>query len=925
MILADRAAARKQESFTNDLTPFPPEAEPVATAADSAPLRVADVFERSEPPLPFANCDFRPPAPDVADAVAPPRVLDYSWQEPLTRQVADWLRLFVEDGQVVELRALNVALPSGAKVTYSGFYGRDWLDKMAEAAVYLTPEAEGVYFTLNPLDDSMLARRYNKVEIAKDTASDGDVLGRRWLLVDADPVRRPGISATDQEKRWAWETARSVYVWLRERGWPEPVVADSGNGYHLLYQIDLPCDDGGLVKSVLGALAARLDNDKVKIDTKVFNPSRVVKLYGTVARKGDSIRARPHRRTGVLAAPGEVRVVSRQQLEAVAGEKPRPAAPVEVARGSSTLTVGLRSDLLRRARSYLRKVPPAVSGESGHNQTFKAACILMRFGLTNDEALAVLREWNETCQPPWAEKDLVKKLRDAAVRVGVQRATPLQPLGPQAGPVGGESQLELDEPLMPEAREAEDDPHRLAQLFLDADRAEDGGVKVRYWNGDWYRWDGAAYRQVPDAEVRAGLTRTIKGEFDRLSVVGQLVAAAPVDDGGTVRAGRGRARKVTTAVLNNTVQALRSETILPGDVQPPTWVNGEGPFAAGEVLMARNGLVHLPSLMDGRDCLRPLTPDLFTTVALDYEVDAKAAPPEGWLKFLEALWPGDPEAVGLLQEWFGYCLTPDTGQQKMLLVVGPKRAGKGTIARVLTALVGQANVAAPALGSLASNFGLAPLVGKPVAVISDARFSGRSSEQAVVVERLLSLSGEDLLTIDRKNREHLTVKLPTRFTILTNELPRLTDASAALPSRLLVLQLTRSWYGAEDTGLAQRLLKERGGILLWAVEGLKRLRERGRFLQPASGVEVSRRLVELSSPVTAFVQDCCELGPEKSVGKRLLFEAWRRWCDESGHEHGSIATFDRNLMAAFPLVQSSRPREGNSRVTAYVGIGLQRL
>src|SRR6185369_16875577 len=136
----------------------------------------------------------------------------------------------------------------------------------------------------------------------------------------------------------------------------------------------------------------------------------------------------------------------------------------------------------------------------------------------------------------------------------------------------------------------------------------------------------------------------------------------------------------------------------------------------------------------------------------------------------------------------------DTSQQKILMIVGPKRAGKGTIGRILTAVLGSANVAAPTLGGLANNFGVAPLLGKPVALISDARFSGRSSEQAIVVERLLSISGEDMLTIDRKNREPLTVKLPTRFTILTNELSRLTDASAALPSRLLVLQLTRSWY-----------------------------------------------------------------------------------------------------------------------------------
>jgi putative DNA primase/helicase len=237
-------------------------------------------------------------------------------------------------------------------------------------------------------------------------------------------------------------------------------------------------------------------------------------------------------------------------------------------------------------------------------------------------------------------------------------------------------------------------------------------------------------------------------------------------------------------------------------------------------------------------------------------------------------------------------------------------------------LVGQANVAGPTLGSLASNFGLSPLVGKPVAILSDARFSGRAGEQAMVVERLLSISGEDTLTIDRKNRPHLTVKLPTRFPIMTNELPRLTDASAALPSRLLVLQLTRSWYGQEDTGLAQRLLAERAGIFRWALEGLKRLKARGKFQQPASGEEASRRMTELSSPVTAFVQDCCELGSNKTTTKRALFERWREWCADSGHEPGSEPTFGKNLLAAFPEIRSTRPRIGPTRYMEYAGIGL---
>ena len=109
---------------------------------------------------------------------------------------------------------------------------------------------------------------------------------------------------------------------------------------------------------------------------------------------------------------------------------------------------------------------------------------------------------------------------------------------------------------------------------------------------------------------------------------------------------------------------------------------------------------------------------------------------------MEELWPNDLRAVETLQEWFGYCLLPDTTQQKILMLVGPKRSGKGTIARVLGRVVGMANVCGPTLASLGTNFGLWPLLGKMLAIVADARLSGRT-DTAVVVERLLSISGED--------------------------------------------------------------------------------------------------------------------------------------------------------------------------------------
>src|SRR5262249_16707043 len=158
-----------------------------------------------------------------------------------------------------------------------------------------------------------------------------------------------------------------------------------------------------------------------------------------------------------------------------------------------------------------------------------------------------------------------------------------------------------------------------------------------------------------------------------------------------------------------------------------------------------------------------------------------------------------------LQDWFGYCLTPDTSQQKILMLVGPKRSGKGTIARILTQLIGPANVCAPTLGSLGTNFGLAPLLNKTVAILRDTRLRGRT-DRAVGVERMVSVRGEDAQTVDRKHLSHVTTPLPVRFIILTNELPKLNDSSGALVGRLIVLRLTRDWFGSEDTQLTKRLL-----------------------------------------------------------------------------------------------------------------------
>jgi putative DNA primase/helicase len=273
----------------------------------------------------------------------------------------------------------------------------------------------------------------------------------------------------------------------------------------------------------------------------------------------------------------------------------------------------------------------------------------------------------------------------------------------------------------------------------------------------------------------------------------------------------------------------------------------------------------------------PPTPLFFSVSALDFDLDPRAPEPMAWYGFLHQLFDGDLEALELLQEWFGYCLTGDTSQEKMMLIVGPRRGGKGTIARVLARLIGIGNVCGPTTSSLASHFGLQPLIGKTLAIVSDARFHGENIP--IVVERLLCISGEDLATVDRKFLGSVTMKLPTRFMFLTNELPRLTDASGALAGRFVTLRLTESFYGKEDTGLTDRLLGELPGILNWAIEGWRRLHERGHFVVPTSVKDVVQEIEDLSSPVSAFVRDECVVGPGHRVVVDVLYDAWRRWCE----------------------------------------------
>ena len=247
------------------------------------------------------------------------------------------LQAYCRQGSVYELRALGVG-PSSRRVIY-GYY--DDLERMAQNAASLSGRARGVYFTPNPVSDELVQRSpnglrefkrgHNEAEGAAASGEkltrDSDVVRRRWILLDFDPVRGNGIKdspATDAEEEAAIKQAESVANWLSSKGWPGPIVVASGNGCQLSYPIDLPNDETSklLLRRCLPAIASLFPNPAVKLDGSVYNASQIWKVPGTLSMKGSPTSDRSHRLARILRVPGTSGLVIGPQLEALAAILP---------------------------------------------------------------------------------------------------------------------------------------------------------------------------------------------------------------------------------------------------------------------------------------------------------------------------------------------------------------------------------------------------------------------------------------------------------------------------------------------------------------------------------------------------------------------------------------------------------------------------
>lgn len=251
------------------------------------------------------------------------------------KELRQTIRILKPNNQLFEIRIISGQ--GNQKKIISGYFTS--VETLIRAFDTVDVRGRNIYITLNAINPACYSReQHDKFIQTTQTTSDTEITDYQWLFVDLDPVRPTGISSTAEELQYAKNLAVTVHDYLAGLGFKEPVRALSGNGYHLLYRINVPntAENKNLIDRCLKALSMIFDTDKVKIDTTNFNPSRICKLHGTLAQKGANTQERPHRMSRILFAEKEIGITGTDQLRTLAEELPEEPKPQDYRRGSSS-------------------------------------------------------------------------------------------------------------------------------------------------------------------------------------------------------------------------------------------------------------------------------------------------------------------------------------------------------------------------------------------------------------------------------------------------------------------------------------------------------------------------------------------------------------------------------------------------------------
>jgi putative DNA primase/helicase len=509
----------------------------------------------------------------------------------------------------------------------------------------------------------------------------------------------------------------------------------------------------------------------------------------------------------------------------------------------------------------------------------------------------------------------------AATPLGVEQKaeTQSEPERPQA-----KAQPEPEaEPKKPKARfeYREDDgsapilsrsvPMENAKAFAKDRLWRNGVLATWHYHGDWWQWNGRFYETAPGERISSAVYQYL----DR--------AKARTADGD--EAFRPKPEHAETLI-----KCLRACVAIDDRDTPPAWLDRrEG--SAGDLLVFRNCLVD--AVTGG---IAELTPQFWVHDGVDFDFDPAAQAPR-WERFLEEVFPGDQESQQCIEEQLGYGMTNDVRFEKGALWVGQKRSGKSTLVWVQERLVGAGSYASLSFHDwMKTENSRAHLLGKKVGVFPDVRLKPAKSYGLTgydpggldhqSAQLLLNIIGRDTIAIGRKFKEAWQGRLSVKVIITTNELPNLQDAGGVLITRFIMLDFKQSFFGREDVNLRDKLELELPGIANRCLAAYRRLRERGRFIQPEAGRGLVTKIEGKVDPYTAFMRDCFVEDPGgEGVVVADFLKAFGSWCRDNLRHDLMARTTKSNLIQEVNKIEqwknlrSVKPHGGKRR---YPGIRL---
>ena len=253
------------------------------------------------------------------------------------KNITKAIQLLHTNGELFEIRLIN------GNYNASGYFTS--ADTAIKALQNFHPEwnartptarAANIFITLNPIDIACYSRKQHDcfMENAQPTTKDNEITALHWLLIDLDPKRMSGVSSSEEELELAKKKAKTIHDFLSDRGFKEPIRAMSGNGVHLVYRFDVSntAENVSVFEKALKILSEKYSDEEVEVDTTVFNPARICKLWGTIAQKGATTPERPHRKAYIEpSVPFSIDVNDFTLLQALVSEfeENKPSAPTQ--------------------------------------------------------------------------------------------------------------------------------------------------------------------------------------------------------------------------------------------------------------------------------------------------------------------------------------------------------------------------------------------------------------------------------------------------------------------------------------------------------------------------------------------------------------------------------------------------------------------